>query len=90
MAGVFDPKTDYGPGHKRERRRWSYILSQEGVLPCARCQGPIHHGDAWDLGHNDERTAWTGPEHVSCNRSAGGRNGAKVTNAKRAMITRDW
>lgn len=80
----------YGRAHQRERRRWERILEAEQVVPCARCPEPIHHGQAWDLGHTDDRTGWQGPEHVSCNRSAGGRNGAKVTNLKRNMKKRDW
>ena len=90
MARNFNPKDDYGPAHKRERKRWINILAREGVVPCARCHQPIHHGDTWDLGHTDDRTAWTGPECVSCNRSAGGTNGARITNMKRAMKIRDW
>lgn len=80
----------YGPEHQRERKRWEQILEAEQVIPCAKCSKPIHHGDTWDLGHTDDRTSWTGPECIPCNRSAGGRNGAKATNAKRNMKIRDW
>lgn len=52
-------------------------------------------GRPWDLGHNDERTDWQGPEHRHCNRAAGGRNGAAVINARRVntppvRTSRDW
>lgn len=80
----------YNLQHQRERKRWKRILSDEGVLPCPRCQLPIYDGQPWDLGHTDDREAWTGPEHVSCNRGAGGRNGAKVANTKRQMKIREW
>lgn len=84
----------YDARHRRERTRWERIIKAQGVVPCHRqgpnCVGPIRDGDKWDLGHTDDRTAWTGPECIPCNRGAGGRNGAKVTNAKRQMIVRDW
>lgn len=61
----------YGAAHKRERARWQ----RRGVvgLTCPRCEQLILPGDDWDLGHTDDRTDWTGPEHATCNRSAGGR-----------------
>lgn len=62
----------YDAAHDRERRRWAPRVRRGGVL-CARCHEPIAAGQRWDLGHNDERTRWTGPEHEVCNRSAGGR-----------------
>jgi hypothetical protein len=82
----------YGLSHKAERARWSRKVDA-GVVDCARCAQPIEPGRPWDLGHNDERTAWTGPEHRSCNRKAGGANGALVTNAMRrtsVRTSRDW
>lgn len=63
----------YGTEHRRERRRWADRLRREGSLPCARCGEPIHHGEAWDLGHTDDRGAYIGPEHQACNRADGGR-----------------
>lgn len=62
----------YDAAHDHERAKWALILERRSV-PCARCQKPINPGDDWDLGHNDERTRWTGPEHPACNRAAGGR-----------------
>ncbi len=44
-----------------------------GQVPCARCHQPIPAGTPWDLGHTDDRTRWSGPEHAVCNRSAGGK-----------------
>lgn len=60
----------YGAAHQAERRRWSVIIATRGPIPCARgCGTLIHDGDDWDLGHTDDRTAWTGPECRRCNRS---------------------
>ena len=78
----------YGTDHQRERARWDPYV-QAGLATCARCHRPIPPGP-WDLGHNDDRTGWTGPEHVSCNRSAGARNAARVTNLRRRTTRRSW
>ena len=79
----------YGTNHQRERKRWDPIV-RAGNATCARCEEPISADGPYDLGHNDDRTQWTGPEHVACNRSAGGKNGAAVTNAKRQTVSREW
>lgn len=62
----------YGAEHSRLRRSWRPRV-ETGMVRCARCDTYITLGQAWDLGHNDDRTAWTGPEHATCNRSAGGK-----------------
>jgi hypothetical protein len=77
----------YGLSHKRERSRWKPKVDA-GLVNCARCRQPIEPGRPWDLGHTDDRTAWTGPEHTACNRKAGGANGALVTNAARGRTVR--
>ena len=82
----------YGLAHKKERARWKPKVNA-GLVDCFRCHQPIEAGRAWDLGHTDDRTAWTGPEHVVCNRKAGGANGAMVTNATRSRcvrVSRAW
>lgn len=79
------------------RSKWLHALEQGAQIICARhlindCSHPqdlIVSGSKWDLGHNETRTDWTGPEHVDCNRRAGGKNGAKKTNAKIKTIDRD-
>jgi hypothetical protein len=44
--------------------------------PCARCGGPIGPDPSKiDLGHTDDRTAYSGLECARCNRSAGGKLG---------------
>lgn len=82
----------YGRGHKAERARWAPQVDA-GRVDCARCHEPIEPGRPWDLGHTDDRTGWTGPEHRSCNRVAGARNAATVTNAIRkpgVHTSREW
>lgn len=84
----------YGATHKHQRAKWDPIVKAGGVV-CARqgpkCTGnPIDPDQSWDMGHNEDRTAWTGPECIPCNRGEGGRNGAAVTNAKWTTTTRDW
>lgn len=61
----------YGPLHRALRRRWEPQV-RVGAVDCARCGRRIAPGDAWDLGHSDDRRSYTGPEHASCNRSARG------------------
>ena len=75
----------YGSQHQAERKRWEPIV-EAGEATCARCHKPLAPNEPFDLGHNDDRTEWTGPEHVKCNRSAG----AKNANAARMTTTRDW
>lgn len=75
----------YGSSHQAERKRWEPLVQAGGIV-CRRCDQPIEPAAPWDLGHNDERTAWTGPEHQACNRAAGARAG----NANRGMTIRQW
>lgn len=79
----------YGTPHQRERERWKPLVDS-GNASCARCGKAIAPGQPWDLGHTDDRTAYTGPECVPCNRSAGGRNGAAAVHGARQMTVRDW
>ena len=66
----------YGKAHQDERAKWSTLVDR-GMAVCTRCQTPIAPGTPWDLGHTDDRKAWTGPEHATCNRSAGGKSAHK-------------
>lgn len=85
----------YGTTHQTERDTWTRKLNAGEIVQCS-CQRPdcphhtgqcptmITNDTDWDLGHNDDRTQWTGPECIPCNRSAGGRN------AHQRMTVRDW
>lgn len=63
----------YTTEHDRLRAELAPIV-ERGDAICWRCRQPIQPGTAWDLGHTDDRSAWTGPEHATCNRAAGGRS----------------
>lgn len=75
----------YGSAHQTERRRWQKIINKTPTgIPCARgCGTRITSEDTWDLGHTEDRTTWTGPECIPCNRGAGGRNGAAAAHRNR-------
>ncbi|KZE90634.1 hypothetical protein AVP41_00153 [Microbacterium sp. TNHR37B] len=64
----------YNGNHDRLRAEWAPIVAA-GTVRCANptCGRPIRPGQAWDLGHTEDRTAYRGPEHAACNRSEGGR-----------------
>lgn len=79
----------YGAAHRAERRRWKPVVDA-GRAVCARCGQPIPAGSTWDLGHSDDRATWTGPEHATCNRRAGGRNGRQVMLERTQMVRRGW
>lgn len=78
----------YDYAHKQERARWQRQVDR-GEADCARCGEWIEPGTPWDLGHTDDRTGWTGPEHASCNRADGARkrNGSQC---ERYTPSRDW
>jgi hypothetical protein len=60
----------YGVKHRALRRTLAPFV-EAGLAHCARCGEPIEPGAPWDLGHDDyDRTKYSGPEHVACNRAA--------------------
>lgn len=68
----------YGRTHQAIREKYKYLVAT-GEAVCARCGYKIKPDDKWDLGHTDDRTAYTGPEHANrCNRAAGGRKSARL------------
>jgi hypothetical protein len=68
----------YDAEHDTLRRKWKpkverctvHCHAETCLMTSGRLILPQH---AWDLGHTADRTAWTGPEHAACNRSAGGK-----------------
>lgn len=62
----------YGAAHQALRKKWKPQV-EAGLVDCARCGTRIQPGQPWDLGHTDDRSAYSGPECRTCNRSAGGR-----------------
>lgn len=73
-----------GYGYEHRRRRASLrLLVEAGHATCSRCGHPIWPGAKWDLDHTDDRTGYAGPAHARCNRRAGGRKGARVTNGRK-------
>ena len=68
----------YGYQHQQLRKRWAEILERDGIVTChARdCVMPsrvITVDMPWHLGHSEDRTRHTGPEHERCNTTDGGR-----------------
>ena len=82
--------------HQLAKRRHTLTpLVQSGGAVCHECGKPIVPGQAWDTGHRTPASQGgqassinTGAVHRTCNRSAGGRMGAAVTNQARRR-TRD-
>jgi hypothetical protein len=57
--------------------------------PCARCGWPLGPDPRRiDLGHTDDRTAYSGLEHSPCNRAAGARLGNARRRARRERMVR--
>jgi hypothetical protein len=58
----------YGGEHQRARRGWAELIAM-GTVRCRRCGELISHRDYWDLGHHEDRSAASEPEHRTCNRA---------------------
>jgi hypothetical protein len=84
MAKPSTTAKGYGASHQALRKRWKPVV-EAGLVRCARCGKLIPAGARWELGHVDgsQKMAYSGPEHFLCNRSAGGKKGAAITNSLR-------
>lgn len=82
MARKTQAQRGYGKAHQTLRRQWENRFRRGEEHNCERCGEPVDPNGPWDLGHTEDRTAWTGPEHVSCNRKAGQENSTKVRVAR--------
>ena len=78
----------YGYQHQQLRAWWLPIVNAGGVLCHAKtCVMPTRELEPFapfDLGHTEDRSRWTGPEHPRCNRS----DGARRKNARRLINKR--
>jgi|SRR5690349_6971663 len=67
----------YDAEHDSLRDKWKPKVELGGVhchaVVCVMPARLILLCQPWDLGHTEDRTTWTGPEHRRCNRSAGGK-----------------
>jgi len=63
-------KRGYDAAHEKERQR----IVKAGIhnFTCAKCSAQFDLDEPFQLGHTDDREAWTGPEHIRCNLRAAG------------------
>jgi len=73
----------YGREHQRLRKKVAQAVAL-GAATCARCGGAILPTDPWDLDHTDDRSAYLGPSHASCNR------GKRPAGQRPARTSRRW
>lgn len=82
----------YGWPHRRERARWAHEVAT-GLVPCARCHGPIASWESWDLDHADSGgiREYIGASHARCNRDTA-RRGVTATapESPRSVWSRHW
>jgi hypothetical protein len=85
----------YGAAHRTVRAQVARLVAAGGAR-CARCGLPIVPGTPWDLDHAAGKNGYLGPSHRRCNRQAGAKIGAAITNAARTRdsrvrhVSRDW
>jgi len=87
MAKLSPSRRGYGAYHRALRERWKPLV-KAGLVRCARCELVIEPGALWELDHAAGKQGYLGPSHRRCNRRAGGKEGAAITNAKRGTQLR--
>jgi hypothetical protein len=89
MAGTSE--RGYGYRHQVLRRA---LLPFAYGRACPKCGQLMLPGQQLDLGHTEDRTAYTGMEHAHCNRRAGALKGNAIrrgeTKPQPRSITRRW
>ena len=69
----------YGSQHQKLRAQWKPIVDAGQAwchaTTCLKADRRIQPGTPWHLGHTEDRSSWTGPEHEQCNESDGARRG---------------
>ena len=85
------PTRVYGREHQALREQWRPLVEAGGVS-CARCGKRIRRGTPWDLGHSDDWSRYTGPEHERCNSAAAGRKRMRLAKLarNRQPSSRSW
>jgi hypothetical protein len=72
----------YGWDHQKVKDQWRPRVKAGSVEchahECVMASRLIDPTEPWDLGHTPDRTAWTGPEHQTCNRSEGAIRGHRI------------
>ncbi|WP_202237016.1 endonuclease domain-containing protein [Actinacidiphila reveromycinica] len=82
MASTSD--RGYGTDHQRIRRA---LLAEAYGRPCHHCGAPMLKGQALDLDHTADRSAYRGFAHASCNRSEGAKRGNANRRRSKGMRT---
>lgn len=82
----------YGTPHQKARKKWKAVVDA-GRAHCARCGFLILPGTRWNLDHAPGKNGYLGPSHELCNKRAGGKLGAAITNVQkraRRRVSRQW
>jgi Recombination endonuclease VII len=82
MASTSD--RGYGAQHQAIRKA---LLEDAYGRPCHHCGHPMLSGQALDLDHTADRTAYRGFAHASCNRSEGAKRGNRQRRKSGALKT---